>query len=519
MNTSRHNDKLKVKLEFLGATNGIVTGSANLVTIMCGNVIHKILVDYGMFQGDVEYMNEERPILGSEIDAILLTHAHLDHCGAIPSLFKAKLGDSCFKGKIYGSRETLNQATYLLYDSAKVNESTIKWLKGTVEKTKASLNKSREKAEREDAKPKEIAAFDSAMSSIEDVEEDVYYTVEDVNEAIKHFCPIDFNFKENNFVTIELFDGIKAKFIPNTHINGSTMIELTASYEDESYTIVFTGDIGPQNTTLYRKMYIPKNYSECSIVMESLHGNERQKETLEDSISVLKKTFKKAIKKGKTIILSVFAMDRCPSAIKVTNDILDQGLNIQCFLDSPLAEKELFSYIDSYKTYKSAWFNYNQGYPLKLERFKVISSYQDHILATKYKGPNIFITTSCMGNGGRILDYFTEHINSEDSIFIFLGYLIEGCQSRILHEAKQGQSVNINGIDYIKRCETIQLQGFSAHGYISDKIDVLNAYPNANRLFLNHGDDESIEDLTLCLPQYTKADIIIPDYQDLYELL
>ena len=112
MNACRNKGKLSIKLEFLGATDGIVTGSTNLVTVTRGNITHKILVDFGMFQGEDEYMNEERNISGADIDAILLTHGHIDHCGAIPSLFRAGFEDTRFKGKIYGSEETLNQACY-----------------------------------------------------------------------------------------------------------------------------------------------------------------------------------------------------------------------------------------------------------------------------------------------------------------------------------------------------------------------------------------------------------------------
>lgn len=511
---------LQVFVHFLGANNGVVTGSATIVTIKRNGETKNILVDYGWFQGVDEEMNSERVISGDEIDCVLLTHAHLDHCGGIPALFRAIDGDVPYLGKIYGSRETLEQAVHILRDSAKLNENKIKDIKYGMKRAKNSLNKDKIKALHDGAKPCDIASIDSAVEVIKD-EENIIFDSDDVEEAIKHFVPVDVKVYGNE--EISLFEGIDAKFIPTPHINGSCMIELRAHYGEEEYTIVFSGDIGKEDTILYRKMNFPNNFKANAIVLESLHGDEREEETLNESVLMLKKHIKKAIKKQKTVIIPVFAMDRSASIIKVLNDFMDQGLYLQCFVDSPLAMKEFGCYVDSYNN-GSSWFSYHNGYPFKLDRFTVIKEYQEHLIASKYKGPNIFITSSLMGYGGRVLDYFEHHIQDEDSVFIFPGFMPNECPSKALLDAKKGEIVEINDKRYIKQCETIWLHGFSSHGYADDKFRVISSYPNATKVFLNHGDEGSLIGTYSDVFEYNKnyesveREIIIPAFDDIYRL-
>lgn len=517
MGTCSEEGTLSVSLEFLGATDGIVTGSANLVTITRGNVTRRILVDYGWFQGDHEYLNEERTIYGSDIDCVLLTHAHLDHCGGIPLLFNT--GDHPYEGEIFGSRETLNQAEHILRDSAKLNSKKLRGFKNGFKRVKREITRRKEKAEREDASAKELANYDSAVSSIEEVEEEVLFTIDDVEEAIEHFHPIDFTLGEQEIVEISLFEGIDAKFIPITHINGSTLIELTAHLGCDQYTIAFTGDVGNRKTVLYREHSIPKNRKVDALVLESLHSDYYDPvENLEESTIRLRKIIKRAVKKQKTVIIPVFALDRSAGIIKVLNDFMDQGMYLQCYLDSPLAEKELYEYISSYKEGRSVWFNYDQPYPFNLDRFHIISNFQDHALLSKYNGPNVIITSSCMGYGGRIIDYFAHHIQDPNSVFVFPGYLPEESPSRVLLEADKGKMVELSGNRFIKRCDVYQLHGFSSHGYFDDKMAIIDAYPNLSTIFLNHG-DEYIYGLQESLSSYSFADIIVPEYESYYTLL
>lgn len=517
MNVENKKGNLDVSIEFLGATSGIVTGSCNLVKITRFDQVRTILVDYGSFQGEFEKMDEDRVILGEDIDCVLLTHAHLDHCGGIPKLFKTNDDNKVsFSGKIYGSRETLAQAVHILKDSAKVNEQIIKGLRSTMDKEKQSLYKSKEKLEREYANHHEIANIDSAVSSINEQEE-VPYGLFEVEETIKHFAPIELS-EDVPMVTIPLFDGIEATFIPTSHINGSTMIELRCFTEDESYTMVFTGDIGSDNTILYKPMHFVPNYDVDCVVMESLHGVQKPIETLEDSKNKLKNILKHARKKNKAVIIPTFSLDRSAGIITILNEFMSEGMRLNCYVDSPLIIKELLEYVESYVGYNSAWFKFFMEIPFDLSRFNVAEKYQDHICISKYNGFNVFVTSSCMGFGGRVIDYFEHHIQEKDSIFVFPGYLTTDSPSRALLDAPMGSMVELNGRRYIKHCETYQLHGFSSHGYLPDKIKILEAYPSASTIFLNHGDSPAIYELLRRLEWETKANIVIPEYEESFKL-
>ncbi len=514
-------NKLEVTVKFLGANSGYVTGSATLVTIKRGDTVRNILVDYGEYQDD-DYMNFDRVILGDSIDCVLLTHSHLDHCGALPLLFKC---DDCdiipFTGKIYASRETCNQAAHILWDSAKVHTLNASFSPEVIEKYKTMLSKLKRKAIREDAKPKEIATLDSEYSYFEEESGVVLYTIEDAEEAIRHFHPIDFK-RGQEYVDITLYEGIVARFKPVPHINGSCMIELTATYEEQRYSMCFTGDIGRDNSILYNRSILSVNPDVSAIVLESLHGAQRETQTIGEARNELRSLLYFAKKHNKTVIIPTFALDRTAGLIKIFNEFMDSGFNFDVYIDSPMGIRELQEYIGSYKTGTSAWFNYSDGFPFSTIRMNVIDSYQSHMRLTKESGFHVVLTSSGMGFGGRVLDYFEHYVQDRDAIFIFPGYLVEGCPSRILHEAKSGKVVYLNSRMYIKRCRTFWIDGFSSHGYIDEKLALLSLYPNLRHIFLNHGDDESVEELSSFLIDHEGYDedcVINPLYDDSFRLL
>ena len=512
---------VKISMSFLGANNGIVTGSGTLVKVTRGEDVRNILVDYGYFQGDDEELNYERTLQGDDIDCILLTHAHLDHCGAIPTLFKP-IGDMVpFTGKIYASQETCAEAAHILMDAAYINEKEAHYYSNGLSKVKRDVSKKHEKAVKEKQKPQDIASLDSCIGAIEEQESKCLYTSSEAIEAIKNFVPIKVHarIEDNDFIT--LYEGIEARFIPNPHINGATMIELVVRYGDKHFTIVFSGDVGNSKSLLYRNIQYPieEDYGDV-LVLESLHGTAEPIETLDESTRFLWKTLKRATKKKKSVIIPVFALDRSAGFISLLNKMMDSGMWLNCFIDSPLAEKELMCYIGSYNDGDSAWFNYNvERYPFRLERFKIIENYASHMIATKYHGANIFLTSSCMGYGGRVLDYFEQHIQDDDSIFIFPGFLPDNCPSKILHDAPHGSIVELNGRRYIKHCETIWLHGFSSHGYFEDKLNIIDRYPNLQTIFLNHGDEESINSLHKKLTKFYDVDVIIPQMGEEFNIV
>ena len=516
--TSRN---LEVYAHFLGANDGVVTGSATIVKIVRNGVTRNILVDYGLFQGEHEELNDNRYISGDDIDAVLLTHAHLDHCGGIPLLVQSRNGNIPFTGKIYASPETIKQATMILVDTAKINERKKGDNSEKLRREENRLIRKKEKAIRENCKSQEIEALDSAISSIEDTANEVGYTMEEVEEVFSRFVPVKVTTNQNDEVSI--FEGIDAKFEPMNHINGACKITLIAHLGDEKFEIVFTGDIGKRDSILYRNIPATPNYEVGAIVMESLHGDDYEIETVNESIAKLRSVIRDATRKQKVVIIPTFSMDRSAMILRVLNDFLDQGMHFKLVFDTPLGFRMLNSYIDDYNN-DSAWFKYAKGFPFRLDRVSVILDYQSHMIASKASGPAVFITSSGMGNGGRVLDYFEHHIQDDKAVFVFPGFLCENTPARRLVEASKGELLEIQGNRYKKNCETVWLHGFSSHGYIRDKIDVMTQYPNASQVYLVHGDDVSIEGTFANIRAYNEAfehverNIVIPTYDEVVRL-
>lgn len=522
VNTKKH---LDVQVEFLGAVGGVVTGSSTLVTIKRGGATKRILIDFGLFQGEHEHLNEERVILPEEIDYIFLTHAHLDHCGGLPILYKCLGENQPYAGKIYGSAETLEQAKHILNDAAKLNRRKQETKLNELKEISHVVKKETHRLMKNDSSWKATVAVDTLHGSLEEKFSEILYLPEDAAEAISHFTKIPVN------VEFSLCEGIDVRLVPNSHINGSTMIEIFTFYADEQYGIAFTGDIGKRKTPLYKEMIYGKEYRINSLVLESLHGTEEPTETFVDSVRAIKKIIKRSIKEQKNVYIPVFALDRSAMFVMFMNQLMKSGLKFKCFFDSPLGERELLAYMRSYGTeealpymkaedmQKSHWFDYDKPYPFELDKIDFPEDYNGHIRIVKREGPNVVLTSSCMGYGGRVLDYFDQHIQDEDAIFIFPGYLPDDSPSKMLLEARPGEIVEVNGNRYIKHCEAYHLEGFSSHGYFEDKLEIIARYCDVDTILLNHGDAKSLHDLEEELPKHTSAAVLVPEANTVYHLL
>ena len=504
---------LEVSVEFLGAVAGVITGSGTLLVVRRGNAVKKILIDFGMFQGEDEYLNKERIISPEEIDFVLLTHSHLDHCGGLPVLFKSATDAPPYNGMIYGSKETLEQAKHIIIDAASVNYRKFQNKVAELKEAQNTVKKENNKLKKKDPSKKDLMSLDMLNDEVEEIAAEILYLPVDAEEAIRHFSPVELN------TCISLCEGIDAKFIPNSHINGSTMIEVYISYGSMRYGIVFSGDIGKRRTPLYKEMIYGSEPGINALVLECLHGTEEQQEDFTDSIQILKKILKKCVREQKNLYIPAFALDRSAIILMVLNTFMDKVTNFNCFFDSPLGEKELVCYMQSYNSGTSEWFDYDKKEPFNIERINFVSDYSGHMRLVKRDGPNVVLTSSCMGYGGRVLDYFEQHIQDEDAVFVFPGFLPDECPSKVLCDAKRGEIVEIMGKRYVKHCETYQLHGFSSHGYLEDKLEVVERYCNVDTIFLVHGEEKSIQEIKEVLASKLDAKVIAPDFCDEYELV
>lgn len=500
--------KLSMKLTFYGAVENDVTGSISVLEIKMSNLIKRIAIDCGMFQGadGIEYSHAESRLLDPRsIDAILLTHAHLDHSGEIPLFYK--LG---YTGEVYGSREALVQAQTIMYDCARINKNKLP--RSVLDSLYAAQKRSAKSSEKQTKKQRMENLHDAIETELDDVESDAIYLEDDVDEAIKHFHPVK---PLKNFC---LFNGIMIRFVPNTHQNGACSIEIVAYHGGEKLGIAFSGDIGPSTSYLYKSMKCDPNPDINYCVLESLHGVNPPEETFFESLKKLRKLVKRSIYEKKSLYIGVFALDRSALMLALMNKLKAEGLVFDLWFDSPLGEIQLQNYINSYMNGDSFWFKHFDSNPFNVNGAKFSSYYRQHMELVADTDPKVVIVTSCMGHGGRIVDYFENHIQDRNAIFAFAGYLPPECPSSVLHEAKAHSIFEFGKAHFVKHCETVRFHGFTSHGYYPEMFEFVNQYPNLKAVFLNHAEETSKEDVKAQLQEDIDAEIIIPQYDEWYEL-
>lgn len=508
-----------VKLLFLGGAGDDVTGSATLFSKNIDGKERYGLIDAGGYQGEGN-RNYYFPVKGENIDFVIITHAHYDHIGLLPKLYKEG-----FRGTVYITTQAMVQGNAILKDAANINYINSEYGKCG---GKAIL-KERNKYENKKKKLtniKDIKNIDSAISQFDEIISSPLYTKEDVEALKKLYKPV----KPNTFFEIYK-DNLYAKFIPTTHQNGAVQVELYAKEGEKELGIMFSGDIGPKNSLLYEQREDRINADIDYGILESLHGIEPLPETLQESIENLKKIIKEGTRKGKTIILSGFSLDRNAMLVYAINKMLEKGMHFKAYFDAPLALTELMNYQESYKiesekrNYTSdlnvcndLWFKNLGTNPFGLERFEVIEKVVDHIKLLNTDGPKVIVTSSANGNGGRIVDFFEKFIQDENTIFVFCGWIYPGSPSKILEETEKDGIVDFGSRRYKKKCETVRLHGLSSHGGFEELLDKLYEYPKINGVILNHAEISTKELVKSALEDANWKNVYIPMLYTAYEL-
>lgn len=516
MTKSESGKKPAVKLMFLGGVGDDVTGSSTLISIEIDGKNRYGLIDVGGYQG-ADNRNAYFPVDATKIEFVVITHAHYDHIGLLPKLYK-----DGFTGKVYITEQARAQGKLILQDAANINLRNSEYSKCGGTKLKAEKRKY-EKERKKAVTCRDIKNYDVAISQLDDIITSVLYSLEDVNGLATLYEVI----KPNKLFTI--FEGILyGKFIPSTQQNGAIQFELYYQENDERIGVLFTGDIGPDDSLLYecRKGYVNSeiNYG----ILESLHGAEVPQETLEDSINILEKLIKKSIRKGKTIVLSGFSLDRDAMLVYLINKMYAKGAKFKAYFDAPLALSELVCYQNFYKQeyekrmssddVDDLWFKDLGKDPFSLENFEVITKMSEHTQLLNTSGPKVIVTSSANGNGGRVVDFFDRLIQESDAVFVFCGWIYPESPSNILLNTECGQIVDMGYSRYKKHCETIQLHGFSSHGYLTEVFVRFFMYPAMKEVILNHGEWEVKENMKKEIVETFGVGVHIPMLYEAYEL-
>ena len=464
-----------MKITFLGAAHE-VTGSCTLLEA-CGK---KILVDCGLEQGADIYENCEIPVAACDIDAVCLTHAHIDHSGKIPALVAEG-----FKGDIYTTLATRKLCNIMLRDSAHIQEFEAEW-----------RNRKAKRAGKEEYKP--------------------LYTLQDAENALKLFSHYDYN------EPAWIFDGIRITFIDAGHLLGSASILFELTENGKTERIIFSGDLGNKNRPLINDPAIPPvaDY----VVIESTYGD-RTHGARPDYTVQLTEILQETFERGGNVVIPSFAIGRTQEMLYLIRNIKEQGLvknhaNFSVYVDSPLA-------VEATNIYSSGLTDYydsetldllEQGIdPIRFNGLKLSVTSDDSKMINFDESPKVILSASGMCEAGRIRHHLKHNLWRKDSTILFVGYQSEGTVGRKLVEGEKvvklfGEEINVNA-----RIAT--LTGISGHADRDMMIDWLgNIKSSVKKVFVNHGDDSVCDWFASEIENKLGIEAIAPFSGDKYDL-
>lgn len=436
---------MDISLSFYGAAQN-VTGSKYLLQANG----KKILIDYGMYQ---EYHLKDRnweklPVPASEIDAVVLTHAHLDHCGLLPRLVK-----DGFNGEIYSTEATLEIARIVMLDCAKINEEDAQF-----------KIKRHEKEGRQGPHP--VVPL---------------YTVEEAQAVSQYFVSCDYN------NPVPIGSGIEIEFFEAGHILGSSSVRVTVHQNGEVRHIVFSGDVGRWHMPILRD---PAMIGEADyIICESTYGD-REHGPQEDIPSQLAEIINTAKQRGGNIIIPSFAIERTQDILYYLAQLLQKNEipHLRIFVDSPMAVRvtdvfKKYPYLFDRETTKLLK-------SIRMPGLTMVRTTADSKSINHISGTAIIIAGAGMCTGGRIKHHLVTNLPRPQSTVLFVGYQATGTLGRqILEGAK---TVRILGADYPVNARIARISGFSAHGDKNELTRWLQTSTNApRRLFVTHGECEA----------------------------
>lgn len=435
-----------MKLTFIGADHE-VTGSCHYLQA-CGK---HILVDCGMEQGANPYENAELPVPYSDVDYVLLTHAHIDHAGYLPLIYAKG-----FKGQIFATQASCDLCNIMLKDSAHIQEMEAEW---------------RNRKARRAGKP-EIPAL---------------YTVNDAEGVLKHFVPCHYNVK------IEIAPGILIRFIDVGHLLGSASIEVWITEEGVEKKIVFSGDIGNKNKPLIKDpTYI---HDADYVVMECTYGDRRHERTHEH-IEELARILQETLDAGGNLVIPAFAVGRTQEMLYFLRKIKEEKLiknhdGFEVYVDSPLAVEatHVFTKHISECYDEEAMDLVNRGInPIFFPGLRLSVTSDDSKAINFNMEPKVIISASGMCDAGRIRHHLKHNLWRSECTILFAGYQAVGTLGRTLVDGAEVVKLFGETIDVEARIE--QLSGISGHADHDGLIEWLSAYEEKpKQVFLVHGDD------------------------------
>ena len=463
---------MQIKLGFYGATRN-VTGSRYYLEAN-GN---KFLVDCGLYQ---ERFLKDRnwepfPIPPDTLDAVLLTHAHIDHCGLLPKLVREG-----FRGRIYCNDATADIAKIMLVDSARLQEEDAQFKK-----------KRHEKEGRKGPYP-----------------EVPLYTVQDAEACFPLFYPVPYG------KIMRLADGIEAVFHDAGHVLGSSMLMLNVSRNGESRNVLFSSDVGRRNRPILKD---PTLFKQADyIIVESTYGDRLHGDG--DKIGEeLAEIINSTVKAGGNIVVPSFALERAQEILYYMNELLAANRipHIMVFFDSPMAVSitEVFErHLDLFDKEAKAIIRSGKS-PFDFPGLTRVSTTDESKAINQISGSIMIIAGSGMCNGGRIKHHLVSNISRPESTILFVGYQAVGTLGRQIVDG--AMEVRILGRKYKVKAKIVQMDGFSAHADRDELLHWLSAVKKSPRqVFVVHGEEEVSSSFAGLIKDKLGWNVSVPQYRD-----
>lgn len=465
-----------MKITFYGAARS-VTGSRHLVQAAGA----RVLLDCGMFQGrrsESDFRNRDLGFEPKSVDAVLLSHAHIDHSGALPALAKGR-----FSGAVHATQATADLAAVMLEDSARIQAHDC-----------AYINRKERRRGKQCRRP--------------------YYDADDVRAITRQFSSAHYD------DPITAHRRLKATFHDAGHILGSAAIRLTAGGGASTTSLLFTGDLGRPRMPILRDPEAPPPCD--ALIIESTYGDRTHDEDNAAMTAKAEQLVAHALAHRSKIIVPAFAVGRTQDLVMRIKTLVKEGRiqPLPIFIDSPLAAKatdifrrhpECFDE-ETYRTFTS------EGDPFAARYIRYVSSVKESRKLNTMAGPCVIIAASGMCEGGRVLHHLKHAIGDEANVIAIVGFQAEHTLGRKLVE--EWETVPIFGVPTRRRAQVVRFNGLSAHADRNDLLAYVRAIkPLPVKIFVVHGEEKQSLSLAEAIrSEHAGGEVIVPEFGSTHEV-
>lgn len=440
-----------MRVEFVGAVGGDVTGSRHIVHTEKA----RLLLDCGLFQGRRAETIERNQNLGfraSDIDVMVLSHAHIDHSGALPRLYRQG-----FRGPIYCTPATRDLCAAMLEDSAEIQAQDAEYIN------------------------RKIARNGSNMLPVEPL-----YDQKDVVGTLGLMVNVPYH------RPVKIAEGVTLTYYDAGHVLGSALVALDIDVVGDQRRLLFSGDLGRRNMPLLRDPEVPPGTS-C-LLLESTYGDrihdpiERMEDELCDVIT-------RTVERGGKVIVPSFALERAQEVVYGLKQLAEQGRlpDVPVYVDSPLTVKltDVFRIHPECYDEETRKILMSGDSPFDFDQLRYVSAVEDSKAIDRSEAPAVIISASGMCEFGRVVHHLVSAIENRENTVLIVGYQAQHTLGRRLVE--QRPRVRIFGVERERRAEVVVLNGFSAHAGQDDLLEYAEAVREAGplrQIALVHGEDQ-----------------------------